>query len=261
LLVPFGPMLGWKRADVLGASQRLAAAAAVSAVALAAAWVWQNEGPWGAPFGIALGVWLIGGAFSEIGYRIRLFRGASLSEAVNKARRLPRSAWGTSLAHAGVGVMVIGIVGITSWRVEVIEALEPGATFEVGSYTLTFQNVSSYEGPNFRADRGSFLVEQGGREIATLTPEKRIYPVSEMPTTEAAIYTIWVADLYVVLGDQTGTGAWTVRAYVNPLVPWVWIGAVIMVFGGMISLSDRRYRVGAPVRAAPARKPEEAVSA
>ncbi|MDF1845759.1 MAG: heme lyase CcmF/NrfE family subunit [Parvibaculaceae bacterium] len=249
LLVPFGPMLGWKRADVLGATQRLGVAAAISTIGLAAAWMWQNDGPWGAPFGIALGVWLIAGAFSEIGYRVRLFRGATVAEAFGKARRLPRSAWGTAMAHAGVGVMVIGIVGITSWRVEVIEALAPGATFDVGSYAITFQNVESYQGPNFRADRGSFLVERNGKEIATLTPEKRVYPVSEMPTTEAAIYTIWVADLYVVLGDPTGTGAWTVRAYVNPLVPWVWIGAVIMVLGGMISLSDRRYRVGAPVRA------------
>ncbi len=257
LLVPFGPLLGWKRADVFAATQRLGVAAAISTIGLAAAWMWQNDGPWAAPLGIALGVWLIAGAFSEIGYRVRLFRGASISEAINKARRLPRSAWGTCVAHAGVGVMVIGIVGITSWRVEVVEALAPGATFEVGSYSITFQNIEAYNGPNFRADRGSFLVERNGREIATLTPEKRVYTVSEMPTTEAGIYTIWVADLYVVLGDPTGTGAWTVRAYVNPLVPWIWIGSVIMVIGGMISLSDRRYRVGAPVRARTA-KPEAA---
>ncbi|MEQ9144393.1 MAG: heme lyase CcmF/NrfE family subunit [Parvibaculaceae bacterium] len=249
LLVPFGPMLGWKRADVLGATQRLGVAAALAFVVLASVWIWRNDGPWGAPFGIALGVWLIAGALSEIGYRVRLFRGASLGEAASRARRLPRSAWGSALAHAGIGVMVIGIVGITAWRVERIESIAPGDTLEVGGYTLTFQNIGAYDGPNFRAEQADVLVERNGREITRLTPEKRVYSVSSMPTTEAAIYTIWVADLYVVLGDATGTGTWTFRAYVNPLVPWIWIGAVIMVLGGAISLSDRRYRVGAPVRA------------
>ena len=249
LLVPFGPMLGWKRADVLGAAQRLGVAAALAFVVLASVWIWRNDGPWGAPFGIALGVWLIAGALSEIGYRVRLFRGASLGEAAGRARRLPRSAWGSALAHAGIGVMVIGIVGITAWRVERIESIAPGDTLEVGSYTLTFVGVGAYDGPNFRAEQADVLVERNGREITRLTPEKRVYSVSSMPTTEAAIYTIWVADLYVVLGDATGTGTWTFRAYVNPLVPWIWIGAVIMVLGGAISLSDRRYRVGAPVRA------------
>jgi cytochrome c-type biogenesis protein CcmF len=258
LLVPFGPLLGWKRADVLGAAQRLGVAALVAMVVLSAAWVWQNDGPWGAPFGIGLGAWLIAGAFSEIAYRVRLFRGATVKEAISKAMKLPRSAWGTALAHAGVGVMVIGIVGISAWRIETIEALAPGAKMEVGGYTLTFRDIESFDGPNFRADRAEVLVERGNREIAVLTPEKRVYAVSSMPTTEAAIYTIWIADLYVVLGDATGNGTWTFRAYVNPLVPWVWIGAVIMVFGGMISLSDRRYRVGAPVRAKGAASSSEA---
>ena len=261
LLVPFGPMLGWKRADVLGAAQRLGAAALVAVVALGAAWAWQNDGPIGAPFGIAIGAWLIVGAFSEIAYRVRLFRGASLKEAATKAMRLPRSAWGTTLAHAGVGVMVIGIVGISAWRVEAIEALALGSKMEVGGYTLTLRDVESFAGPNFQADRAEVLVERGNREIAVLTPEKRIYSVSSMPTTEAAIYTIWIADLYVVLGDEAGNGTWTFRAYVNPLVPWVWIGAVIMVIGGMISLSDRRYRVGAPVLAKVAKPKTQNVDA
>lgn len=258
LLVPFGPLLGWKRADVVAAGQRLGVAALLAGLALCAAWVWQNDGPWAAPFGIAIGVWLIAGAFSEVAYRVRLFRGASGREALAKAMKLPRSAWGTTLAHAGVGVMVIGIVGISAWRVETIDALSVGGKMDVGGYTLTFQDIHSFEGANFRAERANILVERGNREIAVLTPEKRVYSVSSMPTTEAAIYTIWVADLYVVLGDATGNGTWTFRAYVNPLVPWVWIGAVIMVIGGMISLSDRRYRVGAPARARTLAKATEA---
>ncbi len=249
LLMPFGPMLGWKRADLLGTTQRLGAAGIIGMTGFGAAWVWQNGGPWGAPFGIGIGVWLIAGALSEIAYRVRLFRGASLREAASKALRLPRSAWGTALAHAGVGVMVIGIVGISAWRVESIETLALGSKMEVGGYTLTLVNMGPYDGANFRADRAEIFVERAGREIVTLYPEKRVYTVSGMPTTEAAIYTVWIADLYVVLGEGTGEGEWTFRAYVNPLVPWIWIGALIMVVGGMVSLSDRRYRVGAPKRA------------
>lgn len=256
LLIPFGPMLGWKRADLLGVTQRLGAAGFIGITGLAAVWVWQNDGPWGAPFGIGIGAWLIAGAATEIAYRIRLFRGASLREAASKALKLPRSAWGTALAHAGVGVMVIGIVGISAWRVESIETLALGSKMEVGGYTLTLRSIGSYNGANFRADQAEIFVERDGREIVTLYPEKRVYTVSGMPTTEAAIYTVWIADLYVVLGEATGEGAWTFRAYVNPLVPWIWVGALIMVAGGVISLSDRRYRVGAPVRARAARKEE-----
>ena len=249
LLVPFGPLLGWKRADMLGASQRLFAAAVAALLAGAAFAAWRADGPWGAPFGIALGVWLLVGGFADVAYRIRLFRGASIKNALHKARFLPRSTWGMTVAHAGIGIMVIGIVGISAWRVERIEAIGPGDVLTIEDYTLTFLNVGNYTGPNFTAERGEVRVEREGREIGIMRPEKRVYKVSSMPTTEAAIYTTGLEDLYIVLGDATGSGTWTFRAYVNPFAPWIWIGSVIMVLGGAISLSDRRYRVGAPVRA------------
>ncbi|MBL1234403.1 MAG: hypothetical protein COB70_002025 [Rhodobiaceae bacterium] len=195
---------------------------------------------------MALAVWLIMGALSEISWRIRLFRGP-LRDAWRRARHLPRSAWGSAIAHAGVGVMVAGIVGISAWREEVITALPVGESFSIAHYEVRFDGVETYQGPNFTAQRGQVTVfTPDGKQVAVMFPEKRIYTVSKMPTTEAAIRTRWVEDLYIVLGDEDDTGSWVMRAYVNPIVPWIWIGAVIMTFGGMVSLTDRRLRVGAP---------------
>jgi len=245
-LVPFGPMLSWKRADLAAAAQRLSVAAGVSVFTLALFFYLRSDGPWMAPFAMALAVWLIMGALSEISWRIRLFRGP-LRDAWRRARHLPRSAWGSAIAHAGVGVMVAGIVGISAWREEVITALPVGESFSIAHYEVRFDGVETYQGPNFTAQRGQVTVfTPDGKQVAVMFPEKRIYTVSKMPTTEAAIRTRWVEDLYIVLGDEDDTGSWVMRAYVNPIVPWIWIGAVIMTFGGMVSLTDRRLRVGAP---------------
>jgi cytochrome c-type biogenesis protein CcmF len=109
------------------------------------------------------------------------------------------------------------------------------------------QGVAPVDGPNYQALRATLLVKDGARNVATLTPERRIYGVQKRQTTEAAIHTTWLADLYTVIGDQDGAG-WTIRLYHNPLAPWIWIGAVLCVLGGLVSLTDRRHRVGAPAR-------------
>ena len=127
--------------------------------------------------------------------------------------------------------------------------MRPGDSVTVAGYDFAFRGVTQAEGPNYAAERGRFEVARGGRPVAELYPEKRVYPVSGMPTTEAAIHTTWLADLYAVLGDADGAGGWSVRIYHNPLVPWIWLGAATMALGGALSLSDRRHRVGAPRRA------------
>jgi cytochrome c-type biogenesis protein CcmF len=108
--------------------------------------------------------------------------------------------------------------------------------------------VSEFQGPNYTSQRGTFLVTRAGSEVVRLYPEKRNYPVQQMPTTESGIYTTLFADLYTALGDRQTDGGWSVRIYYNPLVPWLWAGAIFLVIGGTISLTDRRYRVGAPTR-------------
>jgi cytochrome c-type biogenesis protein CcmF len=245
LLVPLGPLLAWKRSDIYPVLQRLFAAAGLAILTIIAVAAFNSEGPWLAPIGLGLAAWLVFGAFSDIAYRVKAFK-APARESLRRMRHLPRAVWGSTLAHAGVGIMVAGIVGISAWRVESVAAMATGDVLEVGGYELMLANVGAYEGPNFRAEKAEFIAVKNGREIARLRPEKRVYPVQNMPTTEAAIYTAWISDLYVVLGDRRGENEWTVRAYVNPLVPWIWIGSVIMVLGGAVSLSDRRYRLGIP---------------
>jgi cytochrome c-type biogenesis protein CcmF len=130
----------------------------------------------------------------------------------------------------------------------VVTSLRPGETVEIAGYSLLFEGVGKLDGPNYRAERARFTVTRDGAVIALMFPEKRIYQVKAMPTTEAAIRTTLFADLYVVIGDADGQGGWTVRVYHEPLVPWIWLGCFVMVAGGLTSLSDRRLRIGAPHR-------------
>jgi cytochrome c-type biogenesis protein CcmF len=126
--------------------------------------------------------------------------------------------------------------------------MRPGETVEVAGYAYRFDGVRSVEGPNYMADRGRFLVTRNGRQVAVLEPERRLYLVQRRETTEAAIHTTGLADLYAVVGQTDGNGGWTVRLYHQPGVPWIWAGVALMVIGGALSLSDRRLRVGAPIR-------------
>ncbi|MEG6510075.1 heme lyase CcmF/NrfE family subunit [Methyloligella sp. 2.7D] len=246
--VPFGPFLAWKRGDLAAASQRLFAAACVAVLAMIVVAALQQRGPWLAPIGIGIGIWLIGGALSEVAFRIKLFD-AGRAEVIRRAVNLPRSAYGTMLAHAGLGLVVIGVVATTAWRVEDITALKPGESTEIAGYTLRFEGVRESEGANYAERVGFFDVSRGGEAITRLTPSKRHFNVEGSATTESAIHVSWRGDLYAVLGDPLEGGAYTVRVYFNPLVRLIWLGALVMFFGGGVSLFDRRLRVGAPVRA------------
>ncbi|MBC8050732.1 MAG: heme lyase CcmF/NrfE family subunit [Chitinophagales bacterium] len=245
LAMPFGAMLAWKRGDLAAASQRLVAAAAVAGVSGLAILATQERGPWLAPIGFALGVWLIGGALSEIASRCRLFE-APFRESVSRFVNLPRASFGAALAHLGVGVAVLGIVGTSAWQVERIAALKPGEQLELNGYKLTFKGVAPSRGPNFEELTGTFELTTGERLITTLLPSKRVYSAPRTQTSEAGILATWGGDVYVIVGDELGGGAYSVRAYFHPLVRFIWLGALIMAFGGVLSLADRRLRVGAP---------------
>jgi cytochrome c-type biogenesis protein CcmF len=254
IAVPFGPLLAWKRGDLLAAAQRLMVAAIVALAAMIIVLALHQNGPWLAPLGIGLGLWLIVGAGTEIATRSKLFD-ASLGESWRRARNLPRAAYGSALAHAGLGVMVIGLVATTAWRSERIEALAPGATVDIAGYELTFEGVKEGLGPNYKELAGIFRVTRDGQPVTTLIPSKRAYSVEKSATTEAGIHNSWRGDLYLVLGDPLKDGGYTVRVYFNPMVRLIWLGALFMFFGGMVSLSDRRLRVGAPKRAKQKTKP------
>ena len=248
IAVPFGPLLAWKRGDLLAAAQRLMAAACVALAVIVIVAAFQHKGPWLAPLGIGLGMWLIMGALTDILYRVKLFE-TGWSEAWRRLRNLPRSAYGTALAHAGLGLAVIGIVATTAWRSEAILAMKPGETAEIAGYSLAFKGIENRQGPNYRERAGLFEVTRNGQFVTELDPSKREFSVERSATTEAGIHVSWRGDLYAVLGDQLKDGAYSVRLYFNPLVRFIWLGALVMFFGGAVSLSDRRLRVGAPKRA------------
>jgi cytochrome c-type biogenesis protein CcmF len=248
IAVPFGPMLAWKRGDIVAAAQRLMAAGILALIATVAVLASQQRGPWLAPFGIGLGIWLIGGALSEVAFRVKLFDG-SWPEAARRLAYLPRAAYGSMLAHAGLGIVVIGIVATTAWRSESILALKPKETADIAGYQLTFEGVVPREGPNYRERVGLFKVTRDGQQVTELEPSKREFTVERSATTDAGIHASWRGDLYAVLGDQLKDGAYSVRLYFNPLVRLIWLGAVVIFIAGGLSLSDRRLRVGAPKRA------------
>jgi len=245
--VAIGPMMAWKRGDLAGAIGRMKfgffAAAAIAFVT----WYQTTDGPVLAVFGMAVGVWLVAGSIIEWAGRIKLFS-INPADSWRRLRGLPRAAHGMALAHIGVGLVVMGITGVQSWTVENARVMRPGETISIGNYDLTFKNAGTIQGPNYSALRGIFDVSIDGDHVTTMAPETRSYPTSTMTTTEAAIRPTIVGDLYAVIGEPDGKGGYATRFYVKPLVHWIWFGAFVMVIGGLISLSDRRHRVGAPAR-------------
>ena len=248
LLVPIGPFLAWKRGDAALALRRLWIALAAAVGVGLAVFIMNVRGPWLAPVGMALAAWLALGALTDLAARIALFK-VPLSSSWHRFAGLPRSAIGGIMAHGGLGVMIAGIIAISLWKVEVIVALKPGEQAVVGSYAVTFQGETPLVGANYTGKAGRFLVKQGDREVTNLISEKRNFEPSGMATTEVGLLQTLLGDVYVVMGDETADGSRAMRMYFNPLVNFIWIGALIMFFGGMLSLTDRRYRVGAPKRA------------
>ncbi|MBT3556186.1 MAG: heme lyase CcmF/NrfE family subunit [Rhodospirillales bacterium] len=243
-----GPLLGWKRADIQVAMKRLRLAFVLAGLVAVATWSIMTDGPFMGVLGLALATWVGMGALVELAERIRLFRdpvAASLSRLI----RTPRSSWGMTLGHLGLAVAIAGMTGAGSWKVESIQTMSPGETVKVGGYEYTFTGAQEGQGPNYSFTRATFEVTRNGEPVITMHPENRRYPVRSMPTTEAAIHSLFLGDLYAVVGDADGSdGSYVTRLYWNPLVAWMWIGAIIMVAGAGISLTDRRFRVGVPQR-------------
>jgi cytochrome c-type biogenesis protein CcmF len=248
LVVPLGPFLAWKRGDIGAALRRLKIALVLSVAVGLGVLLANVRGPWLAPVGMALAAWLVFGALADLAQKISLFK-IPLSSSWHRLLGLPRSAFGTVVAHGGVGVMLAGIVAISLWRLEVIVALKPGQSADIGKYNVTFIGEAPLTGPNYTGRVGSFLLKEDGREITTLRSEKREFKPSGMPTTEVGLLQTFTGDVYVVMGEPTTDGARAMRFYYNPFVNFIWAGAALMFFGGLLSLSDRRYRVGAPKRA------------
>ncbi|MBU0796319.1 MAG: heme lyase CcmF/NrfE family subunit [Alphaproteobacteria bacterium] len=249
LLMAIGPMMAWKRADLAGVLGRLWLGIGVTVAAALGTFFFATKAPVLSAFGIGLGAWLMMGVLVDWAERARLFR-VPLGDALRRARGLPRAAYGMWIAHAGLAIVIFGMTGDILWKQEVVVAARPGQQIAIAGYDIRFEGVVQVDGKNYQAERAHFLVRRNGDYVADLYPERRFYPVQRMTTTEAAIRSTGLADLYAVIGEATGEGVHTVRLYHNPLVPWLWFGALVMTAGGLVSLFDRRLRVGAPMRKA-----------
>ena len=248
LALGFGPLLSWKRGKLGRAARLLRPALVLALMAVPLAWAIYGAGPVMAFLGFALAVWLVAAVLVEWAERVRLFRvppGASLA----RARGLPRRHYGMALAHLGLAVTIFGITASETWTAERLAVMAPGDTEHVGAFDFRFEGVRPVVGPNYTAIRGRFRVTRDGAPVVDLLPEERTFTAPPMTTTEAAIHPLVSGDLYAVIGEAAGEGRWSVRLYMKPLVSWIWLGALIMILGGGLSLSDRRLRVGAPSRA------------
>jgi cytochrome c-type biogenesis protein CcmF len=240
LLAGVGPLVAWRKGDAAQLMRRLRWVAIVALVG--ALFVPLAFGRWAAltSVGLLLGFWIIAGTLTAVLVRYK-------SQA-----KLTSAFLGMLLAHAGIGVFVIGVTLVKSYESERDLRMAPGDSTTLGGYSFRFEGVREVPGPNYTAARGTIIVTRDGETIARLAPEKRIYRVQQNPMTEAAIIGGIARDIYVSLGESVGDGAWTVRVHIKPFIRWIWFGCLMMAFGGLLAASDRRYRA--------ARRREEAMA-
>ena len=251
-LMPIGQMLPWKRGDLVAALQRLRIAFVLGVLAAAG-----FAAAFGTPFlsvvtaGIA--IYLIIGGFSDIAQRIAL-RTTSLW---SRLRGVPLSAWGTSIAHAGMGLTLLGLAA-TGWGVETIVEMKPQQSYDVGPYQLSITAITPRNGPNYSEIYAEMEVRKNGVTLAHIEPAKRFYQARKMARSEAGIVTHGLGQIYAAIGDSHPDGAIDARLYYKPLVTLIWIGALVMAFGGACSLADRRLRIGVARRTPATALPEAA---
>jgi cytochrome c-type biogenesis protein CcmF len=240
------PLLKWKRGDYKTALEKLRIAVILSIIGGLGVWILIDHASALAALGMTISLWLFIATFTELAVRIKLFE-SPLKKSFHNLCHQPRASWGMTLAHAGLAVAIAGMTASSAWKVENIQVMNFGETIDVAGYTYTLKEVKEVKGPNYTALRGTFIVKKGNDISWILKPEKRFYTDPVMVTTEAAIRPTFLGDLYAVIGDrEEKSGGYVTRIYFNPLVPWMWVGAIFMVLGAAISLTDRRHRVGAP---------------
>ena len=238
-LMGVGPLARWKEAPVPDLWRRLRWALAVSVVSALvlplAAGKWTPM----VSFGLLLAAWIVTTTVVNLRERGRGVRGGVIAHFA----RQPRSYWGMIVAHLGIATFIIGVTMVKGYETERDVRMGVGDTVTVGGFTLRFDGTTDTRGPNYRAARGAFDVSRNGQHVTTQFPEKRVYDASGTPMTEAAIETMLTGDLYVSLGEPVDGGAWSVRVYHKPFVTWIWVGCLMMALGGLLAISDRRYRI------------------
>jgi cytochrome c-type biogenesis protein CcmF len=232
LLLGVGMHSSWKRSQIGPAARQLAVMLAVALVAalLISKFVYGEVHAMGV-VGFTVAFWVMGAALLEPIRR----RG--------KLRGMPAGFWGMTLAHFGVGLFALGITGVESYRIEKDVSLGAGDSTELSGYVFRFEGTEQVRGPNYQATQGTVVLSRDGKEFARLHPQKRFYASGGNPMTEAGIQVTPARDLFVALGEDLGAGKWSMRVQYKPLIRYIWIGAVLMALGGLVSVADRRFRV------------------
>ncbi len=259
-LMGVGPLARWKKASIPDLAARLKWAFAVALVS--AALLPLTMGRWTPmiAFGLLLAAWIVASGVVNLRDRLHQLAANGGGRATSYLRKLPRGYYGMLLAHFGVAVFIVGVTLVNGYETEKDVRMVPGNTVSIGGYTMRLERFEDIVGPNYTGVRGVVTVLKNGRRQDVMYPEKRFYTVQQMPMTEAAIDSGLTRDLYVSLGEPVGDGAWIVRVYHKPFVDWIWGGAFLMALGGLLAVSDRRYRL-APAARRKAGKIEATVAA
>ena len=249
LLCAFSPMLSWKRAKLENILERVIAVFILSILSTAIL-VFIYGGSSSAFLGLFLGIWLILGTVYE--FLIKVGLKLSFNTFLKRSLQLPRSAYGMSLAHIGVAIFVMGVTVSSAWKIEIEQPIKEGEKVIINSIELKFLNINNVEGPNWIAERGEFEVVRLGKKKEFLYPERRFYPASKINTSEPAIMSNVFFDLYIVLGESLNNDeSYSLRVYYSPFINWIWFGIMCMVLGGLLSVSDRKHRLGYSIKLNP----------
>ena len=242
LLMAVGPFVRWKDASFKDVLLRVRWIVLASVLLVAAGSVLYSPSPM-VVVGVMLAVWILLATASHLLERLR--HAPAGTPLLKRIASQPRSYWGMLVAHAGIGVFVIGVTLVKGFDSASDVNMRVGETASVGGYTFLFTDMKEIKGPNYIAAQGTFDVRYGTTKVATMKPEKRLYTVQKMPMTEAGIVRGFTRDLYVSVGESTGPDSWVVRVQHKPFVGWIWGGCLIMALGGFLAASDRRYRMAA----------------
>jgi len=254
LILAPGAALAWKRGALKeGLTRLLTAALAGFAAFVIAAWLTSPK-PVAAALGAGLAVWALIATLGDLAMRAKL-RSGSFRASTARLAGLPQSYLGMIIAHVGIAIVALGVLGAGVWRTEVVQLMQKGDVIKVGVYEARLVDVIEATGPNFVAEHALFAIEKGGEAVREMKAERRFYPVRGMQTTEAGIWTTLAGDLYLTLGEQSAGAGWAVRAYYNSLVFWLWFGSATLAVGGVVAGAERvgaRRRIAAPKAAAAA---------
>jgi cytochrome c-type biogenesis protein CcmF len=241
-LMGIGPISRWKKSSVPDLASKLKWAFVVSVVS--ALLLPFTMGTWNVlvSFGLLMALWIALAGLVNLWTRLKQMSRGEGNTVWNSLTSLPNSYYGMLCAHWGVAVFIVGVTLVNGYEIEKDVKMSVGNTVTIGSYTIRLDALKEMEGPNYTGVEGSMAILVDGEEVDRMFPQKRLYTVQQMAMTEAAIDTGFTRDLYISLGEPLSDGSWVVRVYLKPFVDWIWGGAFLMALGGILAVSDRRYR-------------------